>query len=467
MPRPARHIIKSPRACPSPSPSRSDLNDDQIEKAQRRRVAQQTITESPIRKMPSNLRQKRRPRDSDVSSILSDDASEVASPYTPRLSDAAQQQKPGRNGRQNAQPKERLQKTAAQNRRISSLQMQHTPQQVPLRDGSGMNNLQAVGSSSFTPASKRPVPILSNFEDWLKLATDNKINATNSWNFALIDYFHDMSLLFDKDGRGERGVNFQKASCTLDGCVKIYGARVESVSTEAGRLLSGLASNATEEGGKKRRKAEGEDDDEEGEEGDDDDDAEGGTKKKKEKRRNRSHEATLAPSFASLQLKKLELEFAVDPLFKKASADFDEGGAKGLLLNHLCIDEVGRIVFDSSDDATEDTSIKGVAEKEQGAEGDGDEDEDDRTQSREQVELTQKLNEEKPEEVECGIDLASLASKFFPDLSILDGLDICPSMKNFKIGDPSAALSIPLLQGDDWKDRKGSPEKPQALPRID
>lgn len=345
--------------------------------------------------------------------------------------------------------------------------MQHTPQQVPLRDGSGMNNLQAVGSSSFTPASKRPVPILSNFEDWLKLATDNKINATNSWNFALIDYFHDMSLLFDKDGRGERGVNFQKASCTLDGCVKIYGARVESVSTEAGRLLSGLASNATEEGGKKRRKAEGEDDDEEGEEGDDDDDAEGGTKKKKEKRRNRSHEATLAPSFASLQLKKLELEFAVDPLFKKASADFDEGGAKGLLLNHLCIDEVGRIVFDSSDDATEDTSIKGVAEKEQGAEGDGDEDEDDRTQSREQVELTQKLNEEKPEEVECGIDLASLASKFFPDLSILDGLDICPSMKNFKIGDPSAALSIPLLQGDDWKDRKGSPEKPQALPRID
>src|SRR5438552_14871066 len=70
----------------------------------------------------------------------------------------------------------------------------------------------------------------------------------------------------------------------------------------------------------------------------------------------RSHEATLAPSFTSLQLKKFELEFAVDPLFKKATADFDEGGAKGLLLNHLSIDAEGRIVFDSSDDAGDATA---------------------------------------------------------------------------------------------------------------
>ena len=45
----------------------------------------------------------------------------------------------------------------------------------------------------------------------------------------------------------------------------------------------------------------------------------------------------------------------MDPLFKKASADFDEGGAKGLLLNHLAIDGRGRIVFDSSDDANEES----------------------------------------------------------------------------------------------------------------
>jgi condensin complex subunit 2 len=41
----------------------------------------------------------------------------------------------------------------------------------------------------------------------------------------------------------------------------------------------------------------------------------------------------------------------VDPLFKKTSADFDEGTASGLLLNHLSITDQGRIIFDSSDAA--------------------------------------------------------------------------------------------------------------------
>jgi condensin complex subunit 2 len=50
-----------------------------------------------------------------------------------------------------------------------------------------------------------------------------------------------------------------------------------------------------------------------------------------------------------LKVKKLDLEFTVDPLFKKTSADFDEGGAQGLLMNHLSIDGKGRVVFDSGD----------------------------------------------------------------------------------------------------------------------
>lgn len=90
------------------------------------------------------------------------------------------------------------------------------------------------GPGGATPVKR--VPLLANFEEWMKMATDNKINATNSWNFALIDYFHDMSLLKEGDG-----VNFQRASCTLDGCVKIYTSRVDSVATETGKLLSGLA----------------------------------------------------------------------------------------------------------------------------------------------------------------------------------------------------------------------------------
>src|SRR6266487_832418 len=123
----------------------------------------------------------------------------------------------------------------------------------------------------------------------------------------------------------------------------------------------------------------------------------------------RSHEATLAPSFASLQLKKFELEFSVDPLFKKASADFDEGGAKGLLLNHLAIDSQGRIVFDSSDDAGDAFSEGQVAgRKHNGIE------EEEEIEPDSMADTTVKEAEKDEEDVE--IDIGALGAKFFPNL---------------------------------------------------
>jgi condensin complex subunit 2 len=50
-----------------------------------------------------------------------------------------------------------------------------------------------------------------------------------------------------------------------------------------------------------------------------------------------------------LQVKKLDLDFAVDPLFRKTRAEFDEGGATGLLMNHLGVDSGMRVVFDAGD----------------------------------------------------------------------------------------------------------------------
>jgi condensin complex subunit 2 len=131
-----------------------------------------------------------------------------------------------------------------------------------------------VGGKAVTPMKR--VPILANFEEWMKMATDNKINAANSWNFALIDYFHDMSLLKEGDG-----VNFQKASCTLDGCVKIYTSRVDSVATETGKLLSGLADSRDS----KKKGREGEDEEDEEEEEVDED----GNVRKKPKKKVRTH----------------------------------------------------------------------------------------------------------------------------------------------------------------------------------
>ncbi|OAA49837.1 condensin complex component cnd2 [Beauveria brongniartii RCEF 3172] len=297
-----------------------------------------------------------------------------------------------------------------------------------------------INGVNLTPDKR--VPILANFEEWMKMATDNKINATNSWSFALIDYFHDMSLLKEGDG-----VNFQKASCTLDGCVKIYTNRVDSVATETGKLLSGLADSNSKKKGDGGEGAE--------EESEDELDEDGNVKKKPKKKSHRS-EATLAPSFSSLQLKKFELEFSVDPLFKKASADFDEGGAKGLLLNHLMIDSQGRIVFDSSDD-TDATGLTGDKKAEEGAEADLDEDEEnlesDISQLQSDVEalrIEEAEQEDDPQDIE--IDLTGLRQRYFPNLSRLDELDVCPSLKDFELGDTSGSMDIPFLKApEDWR----------------
>ena len=140
-------------------------------------------------------------------------------------------------------------------RRTSYERATSTSPSTPRHSGRGRDS--DVYQRAVTPMKR--VPILANFEEWMKMATDNKINANNSWNFALIDYFHDMSLLKEGDG-----VNFQKASCTLDGCVKIYTSRVDSVATETGKLLSGLADSRD----KRAREADAEEEEEE-EEGED------------------------------------------------------------------------------------------------------------------------------------------------------------------------------------------------------
>ncbi len=64
-------------------------------------------------------------------------------------------------------------------------------------------------------------------------------------------------------------------------------------------------------------------------------------------------------------MKKFDLAFAVDPLFHKTSAQFDEGGAHGLLLNNLSVYKGCSIVFDSMDvpdRAVGDAALEGAAD---------------------------------------------------------------------------------------------------------
>lgn len=141
----------------------------------------------------------------------------------------------------------------------------------------------------------------------------------------------------------------------------------------------------------------------------------------------------------------MELEFSVDPLFKKASADFDEGGAKGLLLNHLTVDSEGRIAFDSSDN-TQDLAKDPVAS--------GDDDKDVQEE---------RFDTEASIVPQVDIDLVSLAQRFFPDLARLDEQDICPSLKSFELGGSDNSLDIPFLKAsDDWKSKTNSNNESNA-----
>ena len=138
-------------------------------------------------------------------------------------------------------------------------------------------------------------------------------------------------------------------------------------------------------------------------------------------------------------------------MFKKASADFDEGGAKGLLLNHLAIDIQGRIVFDSSDDIEtanlDNNELEPVSEETETTE--------DNSPAHDEHTVAPLLRSSSQEEV---IELTALKSKFFPDLTRLDDQDICPSLKNFDLGNSAGTLDIPFLKApeetqDDQEDQ--------------
>ncbi|EPQ56454.1 barren [Gloeophyllum trabeum ATCC 11539] len=241
---------------------------------------------------------------------------------------------------------------------------------------------QPLNSVTEVPTINVPLDVMSsNFEEWMKMATDNKINATNSWNFALIDYFHDMSLLRNNT---DNSINFQRASCTLDGCVKIWTSRVDSVGTETGKLLSNLATDGRVE--------------EEEEVNSDNPDQDPSQPRKRAKAH--KAESTLAKNAAQLRSKKLDLEFSVDPLFKKTCADFDEGGAQGLLMNHLSLgvgsEGAMRVIFDASD------SMGKTGEE-----------------------------EEDVQEPEDEVDLSYLRSQFLPDLDVLEDKAISHSLAGF------------------------------------
>ena len=122
------------------------------------------------------------------------------------------------------------------------------------------------------------------------------------------------------------------------------------------------------------------------------------------------------------------------------------------------IDSTGRIVFDSSDDTGDDPA----ASKKQDEDLDDipEDGEEDVSATVREDSIMQDIGKadgssEQDKEIEEGdveIDLLGLRRTFFPDLSRLEELDVCPSLKTFTLGDPSGSLDIPFLRApEDWK----------------
>jgi condensin complex subunit 2 len=75
----------------------------------------------------------------------------------------------------------------------------------------------------------------------IRMNAENRINAGNSWNIKLIENMD--KVLEQNEESNQEGVNFTKASCTLDASVKIYSYRVDDVHLSSYKVLANLNRN--------------------------------------------------------------------------------------------------------------------------------------------------------------------------------------------------------------------------------
>jgi condensin complex subunit 2 len=204
----------------------------------------------------------------------------------------------------------------------------------------------------------------------MKLNNENKINAANSWGLKLIENL-DKVLEYDEENidenvsdknrsghaanenEKERGVNFTKASCTLDASVKIYSYRVDDAHLTSYKVLANLnrteSANTTTNSNTEKQQ--------------DDDEMTKNSNKKNDKPRIGTE--TIESNLSNINMNKLDSAYDIDPLFHKMSKKFDEGGAKGLLLANLDIaTDSCAIVFDSKDDKSTLDELRAPSEEE-------------------------------------------------------------------------------------------------------
>ena len=129
----------------------------------------------------------------------------------------------------------------------------------------------------------------------------------------------------------------QVAAGTLDASTKIYAYRVDSVYGDTLKIAGGLG----QAGKQDRAEADGD-----GEEAAEDGDAANPDQPKKKRRLKKS--STVEKNLKNINVNKFELEFDVDPLFKKTSSQFDSGAGGNQFLATLQVqDDTCELLLDS------------------------------------------------------------------------------------------------------------------------
>ena len=140
--------------------------------------------------------------------------------------------------------------------------------------------------------------------------------------------------------------------------MKIYSNRVDDTYTSSHRILESLSRNGTS--GNAEDGEGGDDDNEEG--GEQEEGAATASRKAKKASTHRVNTAqTIERNVAALNAVKLENDYAVDPMFHKISKAFDEGGAKGMLMNNLRTSSHGcALSFHFTPTSTNDSTPSGA-----------------------------------------------------------------------------------------------------------
>lgn len=190
------------------------------------------------------------------------------------------------------------------------------------------------------------------FEENIKLVTNNKITNDNTWKVPIIDYFYDMNHMRSMDGVS---IDFHVASTTLDGCMKVISKRVDLVAKDTYELVD-FFSNEKEGEGKRKRNVHNSDDENDADDDDYDDDYIDATKKKNTKKT----EEILGSITRMTGL--IQQNTTTDPVVRKLLSEFDEGGAKSLLLNTSRMKSNGKVMLD---DAFNTATVVSVEEDEE------------------------------------------------------------------------------------------------------